>query len=93
MIVPDAIRNIVLERTHGGSREKLILVDFHEYVPTYYMLAYMCDKSTVIDEIYVGARAYWRKWCHREYQRVIAQVLQRELDLPGEIAAVISEFT
>jgi hypothetical protein len=52
----------------------------------------ICDKKQLSAEIYNEARAYWRKWSTRKYQKAIAQWLQRELELPGEVAATISKF-
>jgi hypothetical protein len=58
----------------------------------------VCDsidrKRDVCREIYAGARKYWYRHFHREYyQKAIAQWVQRDLDLPGEVAKLISELT
>ena len=92
MVTPHTIKSIVIEHSHDGQREKLILVDFHEDAPTYNTIAHMHNKTASADEACAVARVYWRKWSHREYQRAIAQWLQRELYLPGEVANAISEF-
>jgi ribosomal protein S16 len=49
-------------------------------------------KKQISTTIYNAASMYWKKRNHREYQMVIAQWVQRELELPGEIAELISKF-
>jgi hypothetical protein len=92
VLTPDIIKSIILERTREGLREVLTLVDFHVEAPTYDMIALLYNKSSVGDEVYIGAKAYWKRWCHREYQKAIAQWMQRELKIPGEVAHSIAEF-
>ena len=49
-------------------------------------------KRQLTPRIYDDVRACWRKWCHRRYQKAVAQWIQRELMLPGEVAQMISSF-
>jgi hypothetical protein len=69
------------------------LVNFYAWMYDVYACNLIGDKWRVCKDIRDGARAYWHRRFHREYyQRVIAQWVQRELELPGEVARMISEF-
>jgi hypothetical protein len=69
------------------------IVDLGGIFDYYTVDLHMRMKKKLRKEIHVGARAYWYRQFHREYYwRALAQWLQRELELPGEIAVMISEF-
>jgi hypothetical protein len=68
------------------------LVNFHELIIHFEVEIVVHHKVKLSNEIPAGALAYWRRYCRRKYQHAIAQALQRELDLPGEIAEVISKL-
>ena len=68
------------------------IVSLHNLYLGLDVFADMQRKAILSNSISDAARAYWRRRSHREYQRTIAQYLQRELELPGEVAKMILAF-
>jgi hypothetical protein len=68
------------------------IVDF-DLLEYHTLELYICNKQKLRKEICDGARAYWHKQFHRKYyQPTLAQWIQRELELPGEVAWTIALF-
>lgn len=76
--------------TSGDEHPKL--VDFYDPINAIGVHTVMIRKCLLLRGVQNARKIYWRKWYRREYQRVIAQWLQRELEFPGEIAELISSF-
>jgi hypothetical protein len=79
--------------TESGSYTATFLANFDGILDFRAVESHICEKQKVCEEIHAGSRAYWKKRNHREYQKAVAQWVQRELELPGEIAEMVLSFT
>jgi hypothetical protein len=68
------------------------IVNLHEQYLLLEVNGSMILKKRLTDGMFDSARDYWRKRSRNQYQRAIAQWMQREMDLPGEVATMILEF-
>ena len=86
------VGNIEFNSYDGSFHTSTLIVDFDGIFDYDAVNLHVHTKQKLCKEIRVAARTYWYKQFHREYRRTIAQWLQREIELPGEIAAAISDF-